>query len=99
MQLFYVSAPCFGIIEDGFKSRYSATRFAREWEQSGNWGKGVASVHLYREIKAEYQKKTIGNDYARLSMNDESCRNQTKKLTEKKLLDKRLLKKIFPLFF
>jgi len=50
MQLFYVSAPCFGIIEDGFKSRYSATRFAREWEQSGNWGKGVASVHLYREI-------------------------------------------------
>ena len=42
-----VSAPAYGIIRDGFSTRYQAQKFARRWERDNNYGRGVARVSSY----------------------------------------------------
>ncbi len=49
MKKFQVSAPAYGIIADGFATRYAAEKFARQWERENGFGRGVASVSGYYE--------------------------------------------------
>ena len=44
---YQVSAPAYGIIRDGFATRYQARKFARQWERENGYGRGVARVSSY----------------------------------------------------